>query len=231
MSLSALSPYRIVRSARRKRNALQLLPDGILEIRATPYTSENELIHFAITHLDWISKVRQKYLKRQQSRNKLPPDTVYISGIAHQICHAPDILNGCMIEENIIHVGGQINNISKTLEQWLKRKAEVKITARVKRVAADLDLTPYIGTIRITQTRSRWGSCNTKGNLGFCWRLIMAPPIILDYVIIHELCHLHHFNHSASFWRAVREIDPDWEAHRQWLHDNIHIFQIPNRPE
>ena len=73
------------------------------------------------------------------------------------------------------------------------------------------------GRVAIRDQRSRWGSCSSKHNLNFNWKLIMAPPQVLDYVVIHELCHLHEFNHSARFWRLVESQMPEYEAWKKWL--------------
>lgn len=73
------------------------------------------------------------------------------------------------------------------------------------------------GRVAIRDQRSRWGSCSSKHNLNFNWKLIMAPPQVLDYVVIHELCHLHEFNHSARFWRLVETQMPEYEAWKKWL--------------
>ena len=75
-------------------------------------------------------------------------------------------------------------------------------------------------TIRIGDQRSRWGSCSSNGTLSFNWRLILAPPEILDYVVIHELCHLTHMNHSKAFWELVESVDPDYKEHERWLREN-----------
>lgn len=73
------------------------------------------------------------------------------------------------------------------------------------------------GRVAIRDQRSRWGSCSSKHNLNFNWKLIMAPPQVLDYVVIHELCHLHEFNHSQRFWRLVADQMAEYEAWKKWL--------------
>lgn len=73
------------------------------------------------------------------------------------------------------------------------------------------------GRVAVRDQRSRWGSCSSKHNLNFNWKLIMAPKQVLDYVVIHELCHLHEFNHSARFWRLVEAQMPEYDAWKKWL--------------
>lgn len=72
----------------------------------------------------------------------------------------------------------------------------------------------------IRDQKTRWGSCSSSGTLSFNYRLMLAPPPILDYVIVHELCHIKHMNHSADFWHAVEEILPDYKEKRAWLKEH-----------
>ena len=74
--------------------------------------------------------------------------------------------------------------------------------------------------ITIRDQKTRWGSCSAKGTLSFNWRLMLAPPAILDYVVVHELCHLTHMNHSAAFWQAVEAVYPDYRSARRWLKEH-----------
>ncbi len=76
--------------------------------------------------------------------------------------------------------------------------------------------------ISIRDQKTRWGSCSSKGTLSFNWRLMLAPPAVLDYVVVHELCHLTHMNHSAAFWQKVESVCPDYRAARKWLKDHGH---------
>lgn len=76
------------------------------------------------------------------------------------------------------------------------------------------------GTVTIREQKTRWGSCSTKGNLNFNWKLVLMPPEILDYVVVHELAHRIQMNHSAAFWAEVGKILPDYKERRQWLKVN-----------
>ncbi len=75
-------------------------------------------------------------------------------------------------------------------------------------------------SITVRNQKTRWGSCSSSGTLSFNYRLIFAPPAVLDYVVVHELCHLTHMNHSRAFWDKVGAVMPDYKARRQWLKDH-----------
>lgn len=78
--------------------------------------------------------------------------------------------------------------------------------------------------ITIRDQKTRWGSCSSNGTLSFSFRLMLAPPRVLDYVVVHELCHLTHMNHSKEFWNMVEDILPDYKEHRKWLKENGHTL-------
>ena len=81
-------------------------------------------------------------------------------------------------------------------------------------------------SITIRDQKTRWGSCSGRGTLSFNWRLILAPPEILDYVVVHELCHLTHMNHSKEFWSMVSNTIPDYKEKRKWLKENGHTLRL-----
>ena len=80
--------------------------------------------------------------------------------------------------------------------------------------------------ITIRDQKSRWGSCSSNGTLSFNFRLMLAPPRVLDYVVVHELCHLTHMNHSNDFWSMVASILPDYKEYRKWLKENGHTLHL-----
>ncbi len=104
--------------------------------------------------------------------------------------------------------------------------SEVEARAAVRELVAMLidEEAPAIGVeparVQIRDQRSRWGSCSTRGTLSFNWRLVLAPFDVLDYVVVHELCHLREPNHSSRFWKLVEQRRPDWRAQRDWLHEH-----------
>ena len=98
-----------------------------------------------------------------------------------------------------------------------KRAAEI-IEARCRYYAPVMGVS--YGTVTIREQKTRWGSCSAKGNLNFNWKLVLMPPEILDYVVVHELAHRIQMNHSAAFWAEVGKILPDYRERRQWLKVN-----------
>jgi predicted metal-dependent hydrolase len=107
---------------------------------------------------------------------------------------------------------------SKTLESWLRRQARLKIETRLAERSREMRRKP--GRIYIMDQQTKWGGCSRRGNLSFNWRLIMAPPEVLDYIVVHEIAHLNEPFHSTRFWLIVRSFCPDFERHKAWLRDH-----------
>lgn len=131
------------------------------------------------------------------------------------------------------YVDGQITVPDNPARVVARIAALMKITARERlreasdRYAAALGVT--YGRMSLRDTRSRWGSCSSDANLMYSWRLIMAPPAVLDYVAAHEVAHLREMNHSPDYWRVVAQIYPDYKTPRAWLRSNgqdLHSVQF-----
>ena len=101
------------------------------------------------------------------------------------------------------------------LEKRYRQAAKEYIPKRADYYAQLLGVT--YERIRIADQKTRWGSCSSKGTLSFNWKLMLAPPKVLDYVVVHELCHLIEMNHSPRFWKQVENVIPDYKEYRKWL--------------
>lgn len=108
--------------------------------------------------------------------------------------------------------------VREALKQALSRRALARIRQRLNHYAPRLGVT--FGRVTVRDQKSRWGSCSAKQNLNFNWKLIMAPPEVLDYVVVHELCHLREFNHSPRFWALVEAQLPEYACWKKWLKDH-----------
>jgi predicted metal-dependent hydrolase len=105
--------------------------------------------------------------------------------------------------------------VQKLVQQWYREQAQEHFAARVSYWQ---DVTGIRATAQSVRTyKARWGSCNHRAEISFNWKLMMAPPEVIDYVVVHELCHIVHFNHSPDYWALVGRYQPHYNAHRTWL--------------
>ena len=109
-------------------------------------------------------------------------------------------------------------SVKRALETLYRRKARETFEERAEYFSEQMDV--EYEQIEVRNQRTKWGSCSTTGTLGLNWRLMMAPPEIVDYIVVHELAHLRESNHTDSFWSLVAEHDPDYEEHSRWLEQN-----------
>lgn len=103
-------------------------------------------------------------------------------------------------------------------EKELRERAKSVLAQRTAYFARQVGVT--YGRITVRDQKTRWGSCSQTGNLNFNFRLILAPPEVLDYVVVHELCHRRQMNHSAQFWQEVAQVLPDYRERKAWLTEN-----------
>lgn len=112
----------------------------------------------------------------------------------------------------------------EALIAWLKGQAMQIISERVTLYANVMGVTP--GTVKLSEAKARWGSCSTKNNLNFAWRLVMCPLSVIDYVVVHELSHITYKNHSPAFWARVKTVLPTYEDGQEWLKLNKKLMEI-----
>ncbi len=110
------------------------------------------------------------------------------------------------------------NKIKSFLKSWYISKARELLEQRIRLYSSEIGVFPKRTAIK--EQKTRWGSCSTKGNINLNWKLIMSPLKVIDYVVIHELCHMKEMNHSKKFWQHVQSIMPDYEVYKKWLKDN-----------
>ncbi len=110
------------------------------------------------------------------------------------------------------------NTIREIILQWYKGQAKTKIQERVTLYQERMGVKP--NRVVVKEQKKRWGSCSSKGNLNINWRLIMAPLAVIDYIVVHELAHLIHPNHSNDFWQFVKVYFPDYKKQQEWLKSN-----------
>ncbi|MBI2714474.1 MAG: M48 family metallopeptidase [Rhizobiales bacterium] len=143
-----------------------------------------------------------------------------LRGAAHRIVHRRAARGTVWIEtgeadERLLCVAGQAPYVARRVRDFLKREAKRDLEAASRRAADALAVS--IKRVSIRDPSSRWGSCSTTGVLSYSWRLILAPPFVLDYLAAHEVAHLVEMNHSRAFWRLVERICPHMRSAKSWL--------------
>jgi hypothetical protein len=119
----------------------------------------------------------------------------------------------CLSRE-VIERGGT-EGARKAFEQFYTDKGQQRFETRAVFFAPKVGVT--IAGIKVKDLGFRWASCGRSGILSFHWKCMMAPPRIIDYITVHELCHLHHRNHTDAFWNEVDKVLPDWRERKEWL--------------
>jgi predicted metal-dependent hydrolase len=141
-------------------------------------------------------------------------------GIPHRIVHRAAARGTVWTEMEadgamLLCVAGGGSHLARRVTDFLKREAKRELSAATRRHAAALGVT--VGRIGVRDTASRWGSCSFEGALSYSWRLILAPPFVLDYLAAHEVAHRRELNHSPRFWRIVDQLTPDRRRAEAWL--------------
>lgn len=143
-----------------------------------------------------------------------------LRGVMHRIVHRPRARGTVWLETDIdgaalLCVAGGAQHVTRRLRDFLKREARRDLTEATRRHAAALGVD--IQKIGVRDTLSRWGSCSSDGALSYSWRLVLAPPFVLDYLAGHEVAHCRELNHSVRFWRVVEQLAPEWRRAEAWL--------------
>ena len=201
------------RNARAKRFSLRVSrADGRVSLSLPTWAPEAEALAFLRAREDWVRGHldRAPDVQRAQIGAELPVDGVPRSIVAGG-GRAARLIDGRIQVPEGPRQGPRIKAL-------LQQMARDRLTKSVAHHADTLGRAP--GKMTLRDPRSRWGSCSSKGDLMFSWRLVMAPPAVLDYVAAHEVAHLAEMNHSSRFWRLCHQLSPDTDTHRAWMRAN-----------
>jgi predicted metal-dependent hydrolase len=182
-----------------------------------PRGSMRQAKRFAEKNVDWIA-ARLKRLPRPAPF--APEETIPLRGVPHRIVHRPGARGTAWTETGadgtpLLCVAGGAAHIGRRARDFLKVEARRDLLAASRRYAAILGVS--IRAVSLRDTASRWGSCSQSGSLSFSWRLVLAPPFVLDYLAAHEITHRVELNHSKCYWRALERIFPEWRRAEAWL--------------
>lgn len=216
--------YQLVRSKKRKRTlSLTVKPGGVVVIRAPYPVPQAEIDGFFQRKLPWIRRklsTLAPHVPREipGSEALAAGDQALFLGVAY-----PVIINGINLNGDHLNFDGHRFILSpsaaatgkESLRIWYREAAWSFLPDRVRAYEGIMGCNSR--SVRISAARSRWGSCSADNRLAFSWRLIMAPPSVIDYVVVHELAHIREKNHSPRFWSLVGGICPGYKDQRRWL--------------
>jgi len=224
--MSGIRIDKIIRS-RRKTLAIEVTGDARLIVRAPLRMPKADILDFIQKKNRWIEQKRQKAEERlmmQVPKEFVDGEKLLYLGDAYRLSIAEYDGTPLSFDGRFRLSRVHLENARELFVDWYRKKAYDKIKERLHRYSAVSGIKYNI--MRITNARKRWGSCNSRGNVHFSYRLIMAPLPVVDYVVVHELVHIEEKNHSSRFWQKVERILPAYRQYRRWLRDYGHLLFI-----
>jgi hypothetical protein len=214
-------PIRVefVRHRRARHYILRLRRDGGVRVTVPRGGSRADAERFLHERREWIARERHRQALRMAGRDA-PWHTgtmVPVRGVdaALEVAQHGGQLHVTLADQLMVVPAADAMNLRKHVEGHLRRVAAVELRARLGQLAGLHGFT--VAGVSIRDQRSRWGSCSPSGRISLNWRLIQLPPAVCDYVLLHELTHLRHLNHSARFWRELERLSPHHAEARRWL--------------
>lgn len=210
----------LIRSKLRKSLGIYI-HQGKVTVRAPMHESLHNIQQFFQHKQSWIQSHLQRQLQIEQKAQHS-----FLAGdrflwLDNELILATQQGRPAKVEScnNTLHVvcarPHDPRNVRRQIETWYKTQALQYLQQRCEVFSKILNLHPQ--SISVRRYKTRWGSCNHRGELQFNWLIMMAPAAVVDYLVVHELCHLKHFNHSAKFWQLVSTTLPHYANCRQWL--------------
>ncbi|MCD8485045.1 M48 family metallopeptidase [Candidatus Woesebacteria bacterium] len=208
---------------KRAKHIRVTVSQGKPRVSSPPSVSRHSVESFLLQQSAWI----QSQLNKIES---LPQNTLYYRGEPHQLIFHSDIPKDRRIYRDVTNIVVHpivmsTNSITSSLERWLQTEASTVCVPILQKHAVNMDV--EVPQLRFRDTRSRWGSCSSTGAITLNWRLVHAPIEVTEYVIVHELAHRIHMNHSKDFWDLVEEHNPSYRIHRGWLKRHGHLCRTP----
>jgi predicted metal-dependent hydrolase len=204
-------PYRIRRSDRARRVRVSVDGNGEIEV-VLPRRSPERHAEEAVRQLrPWIERRRRAVATAALEVGRAPGTVPYL-GESLRLVPEPGRERVSRRADALLVPAGDPR---PALERWFRRQARKEVAQRLD-AACSRAGSSYRG-LTIRGQKTRWASCSSSGAMSFNWRLLLAPPEILDYVVEHEVCHLEVMNHSPRFWRLLASRVPEWRARSAWL--------------
>jgi hypothetical protein len=210
-------PVTFVRNARARRASLRVDPANRRIVLTAPLRmARGTAVNFAEAQAGWIAARLGRLPER---RPFVDGAEIPLFGVPHRVRHHPGARGTVWRENGEIHVAGRAEHLPRRLKDWLTAELREQLVPLVHAKAARAERP--VKRITVRDTRSRWGSCGPDAAMSFSWRLVFAPPEVLDYLAAHEAAHLVHLNHGPRFWALARALcDGPIEGPQAWLKKN-----------
>lgn len=218
-------------SARSRRLRINVSVGKPAEVVVPPGTADRTIDREIERHREWIARktAEMEALANRRLLGLDRPGVVWLGGEPVPVHRSGGIRSQASLRRGFLVVSGPREGAPDAAERWYRREARRRIEWAVRREAPLLGVSP--GRVSVRDPRTRWGSCSSDGALSFSWRLLVAPPEVLDYVVVHELCHLRFLDHSRRFWKLVETRRPHWREQRDWLREygaELLAFRAPD---
>ena len=209
---------RVIRSKRRTV-ALIVESDGSVTVRAPLRLSEHAIQEFAEKHANWVEKKKAEMRAIVSTRSKRyqPGEIFLYLGREYSLEVVVGQRKKLILDDHFKIAESALKSAELVFQNWYRQQAKQWIVEQVEHLAKSHQL--HYEKVKITSARTRWGSCSSKNTLSFSWRLMLTSPEVIEYVIIHELAHTVHHNHSKRFWNLVGKLMPDYKKLRNRLRD------------
>jgi predicted metal-dependent hydrolase len=208
-----------VRESRRARRLRMVVRPGRPVAVTVPLrTSNRALLRFLDENADWLAETLAAARETVARRDVLGLEqrgTAWIAGERLGIVRSAGARSVAVRRGARLYVSGEV---PAAIDRWYRREARQRLEAVAAREARRLGV--RYERIAVRDQRSRWGSCSTRGTLSFNWRLLLTPPDVLEYVVVHELLHVLEPNHSRAFWRLLDAYRPGWREQERWLREH-----------
>ncbi len=225
--------YEIKRSARRRTVCLQIR-DGQVQVMVPAKTSQRQIRALVDKHKDWIDRKLREQAARPKANAKTFTDGEMFTYLGQhlklRIAEGPpwpaEQSGGQVVVTVPARMAAEerLAAVEERIREWYRVAALERFRDRVVHFSERIGVAAK--AVKVKTYKRRWGSCSAKGELSFNWRLIIAPPDVIDYVAAHEVAHLVHHNHSPEFWAVVAHLMPDYRHWQDWLHRNGGLLDL-----
>ena len=219
----------VVRSRRRKKTSSIIISNGIVKVVVPDQISDFTIKELINKRMSWIKKKLQdeSNIKQVIVKEYVDDESFTYLGNNYKLKSFVGNVSFVKVSSDYINVSlpkKSKENIKGLLERWYKEKAIEILTEKTNRYAKIIGVSPT--AISVGDFKSKWGSCSIEGKISYNWKIIIAPHKILDYIVIHELCHMLEHNHSKEYWCHVKTYCNDFKEYRKWLKLNGRVLVL-----